>query len=142
MRAFATGLVLAIVVGACLPPAGRLFRTTLSNPDGAYPLPVALGDETELVTGIEPALPDPRASLEVTVQQDSADPRARIVTWVGGACDDDAALSFRPSGSEYELHLEVHAGLGSCVALGVVRGLRIKLSESIPLGSIRASGSG
>lgn len=143
MRAIAVGLLLTAFLAACFPPAGRPFHTTLSTPDGSNPLPVALGDETDLVIGIEPAEPATSASLEPLVQADPTDPSAVIVSWVGGMCDNDASLSLRPSGAGYALHLEVHQKLGlGCPAAGVLRGLRINTSRPIPLGSITTSGRG
>ena len=143
MKAIAIGLSLAVVVAACLPPAGTLFRTTLSTPDGAYPLPVALGDQTGLIVEIEPAEPDSAARIEPLVQPDPTDPNAFVVTWLGGACDNDATIAFQRSGSGYALHLEVHDKIGlGCSDLGILRGLRITTSTPVPLNSITASGGG
>jgi len=85
---------------------------------------------------------DPSYSIELGVQADPADPNAIIANWLGGACDDDAALSFRTSGSGYALHLEVHAGFGGCSAVGILRSVRIKISKAVPLDSISVSGNG
>lgn len=144
MKAFA--VVVALVVAACLPPAGRTYQTTLlhispDNPSGDYPLPVTLSDQTDLVVGIEPA--EGSYGLEPVVQSDPADPKALILSWLGGMCDNDALVSFQPSGSSYALHLEVHQKLGlGCPAAGILRGLRIVTSEPIPIGSIAVSGRG
>ena len=143
MRRFSLGLSLAVVVAACLPPAGTLFRATLSMPDGSHSLPVALGDQTGLVVEIEPTEGDPTVGSEPLVRADPTDPNAFIVTWIGGACDNDAAIAFRPSGSGYAIDLEVHEKVVmGCVALGILRGLRIRTSTPVPLGSITASRSG
>jgi hypothetical protein len=148
MKAYALSLFLTFIVAACLPPAGRVFQTTLlhtspSNPSGDHPLPVTLGDQTDLVVGIEPTEGDERGGLEPLVQSDPADPNALILSWLGGMCDNDAAVSFQPSGSGYALHLQVHQKLGfGCPAAGLLRGLRITTSEPIPPGSIAVSGRG
>jgi hypothetical protein len=135
-------LALAILVAACsLPPAGRLFRTSLPR-DSYAPLPVVLGDETELVTGIEagPAGTDP--GLRATVRVDPEDGQAFIVTWMGGLCASDAALSFTRAGSGYALHLEGHEPLlGSCSMGGIGQGLRIRTSSPIPLELIAVTGN-
>ena len=149
MKVAALGLVLTCFVAACsMPPAGQLFHTTLlhrspSNPTGDYPLPVAIGDQTELVVGIEPAEGDQGGGPEPFVRLDPADPNALILTWVGGMCDNDAAVSFRPSGSGYALHLDVHGKLGfGCPAAGILRGLRIVASKAIEIRAIAVSGAG
>jgi hypothetical protein len=141
----AVSVVLAIAVAACMSPAGRLFKTTQldispANPSGDYPVPIVLGDETDLVTGIGPTTVDPSYSDELAVEEDPTDPDAIIAKWLGGACEHDAALSFRPSGSGYALHLEVHRGFGSCPADGVLRSVRIKTVKVVPLDSITVSG--
>jgi hypothetical protein len=148
MRPVALSLMLTLTLAACLPPAGRLFNTTLihkspANPGGDYPLPVTLGDQTDLVVGIEPTDADESGGLAPLVKADPTDPNALIVSWLGGLCDNDAAVSFQPSGSGYTLHLDVHEKLGlGCPAAGLLRGLRIITSEPIPIDSIAASGSG
>jgi len=142
MKSIAWAVCLAFVVTACLPPRGTLFHTTLTGPDESYTLPIALGDQTALVTGIEPTEGDPTVSDPI-VQGDPSDPNAVIVRWLGGLCDNDVALSLTSSESGYALHLEVHGKLGlGCPAVGVLRGLRIKTSKPIPADSIAVSGHG
>jgi len=143
VRIVVVGLVVAIFVAACLPPAGTLFRTTLLMPDGRYPLPLAVGDQTELVVGIEPADGDPAVGSEPLIRTDPADPNAFIVTWIGGACDNDAAIAFRPAGSGYALNLEVHPKIGlGCTAIGILRAVRIRTSTPVPPDLITASATG
>jgi len=143
MRTLTLGLVAALAVGACQGPAGRLFRTTLATPDGSYPLPIVLGDETDLVIGIEPGSTDGSSALAATVAADPGDPSALVVRWLGGACDNDAGLSFWISPDGYALTLQVNGkpGLG-CIALGVPRAVRIRTSKPIPANSIFVSGGG
>lgn len=140
------GLGASIVLAACGSPADRPFRTTLASPDGSYPLPVLLGDETGLVTRIEPAAFDSTAryDLDLAAQADPTDPRAFVVTWLGGACDNDAGLSYKPGPGGYLVRLEVHGkvGLGGCIALGIPRGVRIVTSSPIALDTITAAGRG
>ncbi len=87
MRRIAVWIVVAATVVACGPPAGRLFHTTLTTPDGTYPLPVTLGDQTDLVVSIEPGLVDGSAASAPSVQSDPGDPAVLIVTRSGGACE-------------------------------------------------------
>jgi len=138
-----TILALALLVGACSsPPAGRLFRTSLPT-DGYAPLPIVLGDETDLVTGIEagPAGADAPGS-EATARADPAGANAFIVTWMGGLCATDAAMSFIRAGSGYALHLEGHQPpLASCSMVGIGRDLRIRTSRPIPLELIAVTGN-
>ncbi len=149
MRVGVAALAVVMLLGACLPPAGRLFHTTLihtstDNPAGDYPLPIVLGDETGLVVAIESAGEiDSAPGLDLTVQADPSDPKAIVAIWLGGLCDNDATLSFRQSGSGYTLHLEVHGKLGfGCTAAGIGRAVRIKTSEPLPIGQITAGGHG
>jgi hypothetical protein len=138
-RRFATLVVIA-VVAACGPPPGTLFEVMLADPDGSYPLPVVLGDDTGLVTGVEAvafdeALPPP------SIQVDPQDPNAFVVTWLGGACDDNATLSFYALETGYALDLVTRRELGlGCIALGVFRGLRIDLSSPVDVDTISFTG--
>ena len=144
MRAATLGVLLAVVVVACLPPAGILFKTTLAQPDGAYPLPVTFGDETGLVRLIESANGDAGVGLgEPIVRPDVDDPRAVVVTFITGLCDDDATVSFQRSGAGFILHLEVHEGivLGPCPAAAAIRAFRIRFTEPVPANSIAATGT-
>jgi hypothetical protein len=147
-KAFALGLFVAFTVAACQPPAGRVFQatllhTSLSNPSGDYPLPVTLLDQADLVVGIEPTDGDTQGGPDPFVQVDPADPKALVLTWLGGLCDNDAAVSLYPTEPGYTLRLDVHQKLGlGCPAAGVLRGLRIVTSQPIPTGSITVSGTG
>jgi hypothetical protein len=147
MRAFAITVTLGLVLAACLGPSGQLFRTTLlhispDNPAGDLPLPVVLGDETGLVVAIEPAIGD-TSDLKPSVRSDPVDPNAFIVSWLGGMCDNDAQLLFRPHEAGYSLALIVgrKVGLG-CPAAAVSRGVRVKTSRPIAPESIETFGSG
>lgn len=133
--------ILASLLAACGPPPGVLFRTTISNPTGEFPLPVALGDTSGLVVDIGPAQFDPGDFRDAGVLADPTGPKAFILTWLGGMCDSDAALAFSPNDSGYDIRLAVQASLGACPGAGIMRGLRIETSEPIPLGAITISGS-
>jgi hypothetical protein len=144
MRAATLGVLVAVVVIACLPPAGTLFKTTIAQPDGAYPLPVTLGDETGLVTAIESANGDAAVGLgEPIVRPDLDDPRAVIVTFITGLCDDDATVSFQRAGAAFVLHMAVHEGirLDPCPAAAAIRGFRLRFAEPVPANLIAATGT-
>jgi len=130
---------LAVVLAGCLPPAGRLFRTSLPT-DSYRPLPVVLGDETGLVVRIEPG-PPVASAPDTAVRGDPADPNAFVVTWLGGPCESDAALSLARSGARYALRLEVHDAFGSCPAVGIERNLYVRTSAPISADSIDLSGT-
>jgi hypothetical protein len=134
-------LAAAVLLGCESPPQGVLFHATLSNPDGAYPLPVILGDQTGLVVGVGPAVYDPVDFRNAGILADPTEPRAFIVTWLGGACDSNETLVLRSTATGYDLELAEHekAGLG-CIALGVLRGLRVETSKAIPIAAITISG--
>jgi len=59
MHSLAGCLVLAMLVSACGSNPATVFNTTLTNPDGEFPLPVSLRDETELVVRFGGAQVDP-----------------------------------------------------------------------------------
>src|SRR5262245_21934619 len=113
MRTLASGLLVAIAAAACLPVNGPQFHTTLTLADGSYPLPVALGDETGVVVGIEPGPPDMSAG-DLAVYPEPIDANAFVASWLGGMCDSDAELSLlrRRSGPGYVLAIHVNEKLG------------------------------
>lgn len=142
MRRLAIGAILTVVLAACLPPPGVLFHATLASPDGGYPLPITFGDTTGLVVGVGAAQFDPADFRDAGVLADPADPKAFIVTWLGGACDNDATLAFRTTDSGYDIDLGVHEKLGlGCIALGILRGLRVETSARLSVGAITISGA-
>lgn len=142
MRARLAGAILTAVLASCGPPPGVLFSTTLSNADGEFPLPVALGDTSGLVVGIGPAQYDPADFRDAGVLADPTGPNGFILTWLGGMCDSDAGLVFSRSDSGYDIRLAVPGKLGGgCPAAGILRGLRIETSAPIPVATITISGS-
>jgi hypothetical protein len=147
MRTSATFLIVAALLGAavaaCAGPS-RQFSAVMRGSDEAPPLPVVLSDETGFVTGFESAPIDPSADYrELAAQADPTNPNAFIVSWLGGACDNDAALTFKRGQGIYVLNVAVHNSIGlfgGCVALGVPREVRIVTSNPIPIDSIVAAG--
>ncbi|MBI3745985.1 MAG: hypothetical protein HY264_05575 [Chloroflexi bacterium] len=151
MRIPAGSLAIALVilgatsVAACSgPDPSRQFRTVLQFPTETAPLPVVLNDETGLVTSVDSAPLDPQFDTsEPAARADPTDPSAFIVSWLGGACDNDAVLWFTQGQGTYSLSVEVHgkfALLGGCPALGVPRDVRIVTSRPIPIDLIVAAG--
>src|SRR5262245_28435871 len=106
-RWLATLLVVPVVIAACGAPSGTLYSTVLRNPDGSYSLPVTVGDETGLVTGIEGTTNDSNFGLQATVEADGLNPSAFLVSWLGGACTDSASISIRKTEKGYTVHLQV-----------------------------------
>lgn len=138
----ALGFLLAASVVACGPPAGRLFHTTLTTPDGSYPLPVTLGDQTDLVVSIEPGPTEPFPDVEPSVRSDPADPKAMIVTWLGGACEDESVVVIHPNSNGYDMAVSPRGGLfASCPAVGILRAIRIRTSGPIAIDLITMVGS-
>lgn len=136
-------LLSAAAVAACSgPSSGQQFSAVLQDSAEAPPLPVVLSDETGLVTGIESAPMDPRGDYgEPTVRADPTDPNAFIISWLGGACDNDASLTFKRAEGVNVLNVAVHGKFGfGCTAAGVYRDLRIVTSTPIPVDSIVAAG--
>ena len=141
MRSIAVGFVLAVALVACWPPSGRLFHTTLTSSDGSYPLPVTLGDQTNLVVDIEPGPTEPFPAVEPFVRSDPANPNALILTWLGGACEDESVVVFHPGGGRYDLAVSSRGGLfGGCPAIGLLRAIRIRTSEPVAIDLIDVIG--
>ena len=151
MRTMAATLLIAVsllsgtAVAACSgPSSNRQFSAVLQVSDEVPPLPVVLSDETGLVTGIESAPMDPSAAYrQPAARADPTDPNAFIISWLGGACDNDASLTFKRAEGVYVLNVAVHGKFGfpvGCTANGVFRDVRIVTSSPIPLDSIVAAG--
>jgi hypothetical protein len=131
------GLLLGVLLAACAPPPGTLFRLTLVDPQGDYSLPIALGDQTGLVVGIEADAGDQPLDATESITADAKDPKVLILRWVGGACDNDATIAFYEGASNFALDLTTHGKLVlGCTALGVVRGIRITTTQPVAPGSI------
>ncbi len=132
MLRLAGALLAAIAVSACArDPAGTLFRTTVEAPDGSYAQEVVLGDQTGLVTGIDPSAWDGESAFDPpTVAIDEHDPSTLIFRWANGACD-RPAISFSSSGDRFRLHVDPRAKFGACMAILLRRSIRIHLTEPI-----------
>ena len=143
MRALAGAVLLAAIVAACQ-PGGTVFKATVRQPDGSYPLEVVLGDQTGQVKTVE-AAPDVGIDVDVRlalpqVLEDPADPNAILLSWATGACD-DVAISFQRSDPGYRIDIDAHDRIGlGCTAQLLFRNLRIGFAEPIPIDQIRASG--
>jgi hypothetical protein len=128
----AGALLVAVLVSACgRDPSGTIFRTTVAGEDGSYALEVVLGDQTGLVTGIEPAVWDGASAFDLpTVAIDEHDPSTFVFQWGNGACD-RPAISFSKSGDRLNLRVDPRENFGSCMAILLLRSIRIHLSEPI-----------
>ena len=119
-------------------------QPVLQVSDEVPPLPIVLSDETGLVTGIASAPMDPAAGYaQPAAREDLTDPNAFIVSWLGGACDNDASLTFKRDEGGYVLNVAVHAKGGlpaGCTASGILRDVRVVTSSPIPVDSIVAAG--
>ena len=135
-------LLLTALGAACQPP-GRAFQTTL-DPHGERPLPVTMTDETGLIVEIEPATIDSAkfsGPFNGTLEEDPANPRAAILLFYGGMCDQDAKLAFRLHEGVYELRVDVEQkGFGNCPAAAILRSVRIVTSEPIPVATVLVVG--
>jgi hypothetical protein len=139
-------LLSAAAVGACSGPSpSRQFSAVLQFSAEAQPLPVVLSDETGLVTGIASAPMDPGADYaELAATADPTNPNAFIISWLGGACDNDASLRFYRAEGVYVLNVAVHGKVGfpgGCTANGIFRDVRIVTSSPVPVDSIVAAGA-
>jgi len=135
------GVLLSAVLVACQSPAGAQFHATVVQPDGSYPMPVVLGDETGLVTGIGSVRDGMTGGDLPAAVADPTEPTAVFVSWGTGACDSDTTLSFQGTGGSYSLDIAVHSRLSlGCTAQLLVRGLRIEFSQHVPADAIHVSG--
>ena len=132
MHRLAGALLAAIVVSACaVDPAGTAFRTTVAAPDGSYAQEVVLGDQTGLVTGIDPLTWDGENAFDPpAVAVDEHDPKALVFRWANGACD-QPAIAFSRSGDRFTLRVDPREKFGSCMAILLFRSIRIHLTEPI-----------
>ena len=104
-------------------------------------VPVVLRDTTGLVSTIGPAADPSSAQPAAEVLPDPTDPQAFVVTWLGGPCERDAALSFTSQGGRYLLVLAA-SQKGDCPLIGNPRGVRIATTVAIPISSIDVTGRG
>jgi hypothetical protein len=141
MKSWTLVILVAFCASACQTPAGTVFKANVMQPDASYSMPVALGDQTGLVTAIESATGDGSGSLPA-VQEDPDDPHAVIVSWGTGACDKATGLSFEGFDAGYRLDIQIDEGfnLTGCTAQVVIRGLRVRFSKGIPVDSITVRG--
>ena len=141
VAALAVAAVLAATLAACW-PSGPQYRVTLQDSSEIPPLPIVLTDETGLVTRIEAAqVPDPIGSSGLAVRPDPSDPDAFVLGWLGGACDNDVALTFKRHQNGYVLTVSTHGKLDTgCTLQAITRTVRIVTSAPIPVGSIVAAG--
>ncbi len=86
---------------------------------------------------------DPRADYaEPVARADPSDPYVFVLSWLGGACDNDASLTFKRHEEGYVLNVSVH-GIsfpGGCMMIGIPRDVRIVTSSPIPVDSILTGG--
>jgi hypothetical protein len=122
------------------PPSSRQFSSVLDLA-GEFPLPVVLSDETGQVTAVESAPSADGAATELAVRADPTNSNAIIVSWLGGACDNDASLTFKRLEAGFLLNVAIHGKfvLG-CTALGVPRKVRIVTLSPIPVDSVVVAG--
>lgn len=140
MKALTLTLALVGVLSACQASLGTEFRATVVQPDGSYAMPVVLSDQTGLVTAIESAPGDGAGALP-SVQPDPADSNAVIVSWGTGACDDDTGVTLQRSATGFRMDIVVSSGFDlGCTAQLLIRGLRVRLSETVPVDAIEVSG--
>jgi hypothetical protein len=141
----AFSLLSAAAVAACSGGSSRQFSAVLQFSEEAAPLPAVLSDETGLATGFASAPMDPLADYAHAVARaDPTDPNAFIISWLGGACDNDASLTFKRHEEGYLLHVTVHGNVGfpgGCMMIGIPRDVRIVTSSPIPVDSILTGGT-
>jgi hypothetical protein len=132
--------IACMVIGCSTGDDASVFRTSLPQ-EVDPPLPVVLRDSTGMVTAIEPVTNPTGESAVPELVPDPVDPKAFVVTWIGGPCERDATLSFAPDAEGYLLVLTA-GQRGECPLIGYPRGVRIKMTDAIPISSIEVTGRG
>ncbi|MBA2720455.1 MAG: hypothetical protein H0U52_14625 [Chloroflexi bacterium] len=56
---------------------------------------------------------------------------AVLLTWTGGACDDRAIVTIKQDGGRYRVKIETSSFIGSCTAVGILRGILLVLAEPV-----------
>ena len=140
-RAAVALMLLAAVLGVACQPQGRTFQTTLPT-EGRDPLPVTLTDETGLVTGVAPAEVDLVWNDNVpAIHALRNEPNAAVLSWLGGACDQDATVLFHVVHGDSLLNVAIHEKFGlGCSGAAVARAIRISTSNPILVDSIVVAG--
>jgi hypothetical protein len=143
MRMTAATLLIVVAllsVAAC--SSSRQFSAVLQVSAEAPPLPVVLSDETGLVTRIESAPMNPGVDYaRPAARADLTDANAVIISWLGGACDNDASLTLKRVEEAYLLNVAVHGKFGlGCTAAGIARDVQIVTSSPIPVDAIVVAG--
>jgi hypothetical protein len=141
-RGLHVGLLLALLVVACGPPAGTLFKTTLTTEDGSYPMPVTLGDTTGMVVSVEPTTVAAWPGDEPAVTAEPGNPNVLILSWMGGACESETVVGFWPVDGGFGMYVAPRGGPGlggGCPAIGLFRAVRITLTEPVAPGLISFS---
>jgi hypothetical protein len=140
MRSIALGVLVCLAVGCSERDQGAVFRTALPQ-EVDEPLPVVLHDTTGLVRMIGPAVDSRGDDVVPELVPDPTDPKAFVITWLGGPCESEATLSFTSAGEGYVLVLGA-SHEGSCPLIGYPRGVRISTTVAIPIRSIEVTGRG
>lgn len=138
-RALVPTILVFALLAACQ-SAGRTFQVTLQTTSGD-PLPVSLTDETGVVTGITQAAADFTISFEPIARADPSEPRALVLSWMGGVCDVAATVTVVEQEGSYVIGLASRERTGGgCPSAGVPRGIRITTSDPLPIDSIIVTG--
>lgn len=141
VRLGAPALILALLVAACQ-PAGRTFQVTLPGNELNDPLPVALVDQTDLVTSIAPAVVDATIGFEPALRVDQTEPNTVLLTWMGGVCDAQQTVTLSIHDGTFVMQLDTREKPGGgCPMAGVPRGIRVATSSPLPVESVVIAGN-
>ena len=134
-------LLVFLLIGCSEAAEATFFHTALPQ-EVDPPLPVALRDTTGLVSMIGPAVHPSGDQIRAKLLPDPADPKAFVITWLGGPCERDAGLSFMSNGGGRYLLVLAASQKGDCPLIGYPRGVRIVTTVAIPISSIEVTGNG
>src|SRR5262245_36427201 len=117
---------------ACGAPNVNAFHVMVKSADGTYPLPIELLDRSNEVTAVDALSGVESNGNDLAIQIDASNSKAVVVSWLGGACDNDASFSVWKADTGYGLIMETHRNVnfrGGCPALGIWRAIRITMSD-------------
>ncbi|MES1239429.1 MAG: hypothetical protein ABUL57_01055 [Chloroflexota bacterium] len=144
MRRLLSLTLIAPLLAACgvfagADPSGTLFRTTVASPDGSYVQEVVLGDQTGLVTGIEPVeIVDASGFDPPTIEADEGQKNTLVFRWANGACD-RPAISFVRLQDHLSIKVSPRPQGGACMAILLFRAVRIHFKEPVDPATIEVA---
>jgi len=133
------GVLVCMLAAACAspvpPPVPRPTADQPMPPEEAPELPPGfqLVDRRGLVADVRPEVPVGGSGPRI---EPTGGRSAYLVSWTGGACDEETVLTVTRSGADVELSLDVSLAVlapgDACPSVGVLRTIRLTFAVPIP----------